>query len=948
MQHFKVVSLFIISILGFYSLANAQTGKLSGTVKDAAKGEPQFGITVMLQDASRGARTDFEGKYTIDKLSPGNYVFVFTGMGFSKKVISDVKIENGKTTVLDIVLEEFSVEGKTVVITGSYKKESDMSLITQRKTASQISDGISAEQIKKSPDNTTSDIMKRVPGASVQDNKFAIIRGLNDRYNQGFINGAPLPSTESDRKAFSFDIFPSNMIDNMVILKTATPDLPADFAGGVIIINTKDIPESDFVNISVGSSYNTISTFKPGLTYNTGSKSLLGMDDGTRALPQGLPSTQDYNKGTAKEQVAYSKMFENTWQLKRIPSTMPGTSMQVSAGKHFPLKKNDLGVIASFSHNNSYRNNIVGRRDYISPQDDNIRRYNYTDSVYKHEVLMGGMLNLAYKTQKSKYSFKNIYTINSEDQVSYRTGIYEEDPEFRNNVRNTALLFSQNSLYSTQLTGDHALPKNDIKIHWVGSYNKINRQVPDFRKQAYSQTIDENVSGEIPYSAQVGYGGANINQSGRFFSELAENLYSGNVDVSMPVLKQITKVETSIKTGLYTALRSRDFSARSFGYVQNFGLNPRILTYGLDSIFSHDNLSEKLYIKEDTRPSDSYKAGSALQAAYLMADNKFGKNIRLVWGVRAENYRQRLNALDVAGKEIKVDTTVLDLLPSANVSVSLTSKTNLRFCASKTVSRPEFREIAPFAFYDFNLDAVVSGNPTLQRSTIQNFDIRYEFFPGGSQIISASVFYKKFTNAVEMINEPVGAGSRMFGYQNAPDATNYGIELEFRKNLTFLDTLFHTTFMSNFMVFSNLSYIQSQVDLSKFKEASNGIRPLQGQSPYIINAGFSYGSAKGLSLSLLANRIGRRIAYVGNKDVPDIWENPRTVIDMQIAQKLVKNKLDIKLNFGDLLAQNLVFYQDLNRNGKYDKDETTNPNKDNAIYNYTYGRNISLGLSYKF
>ncbi|MGZ5283850.1 MAG: TonB-dependent receptor domain-containing protein, partial [Bacteroidia bacterium] len=636
----------------------------------------------------------------------------------------------------------------------------------------------------------------------------------------------------------------------------------------------------------------------------------------------------------------------NTWQVNRISSTLPGTSFQLAGGRHFKIKKNELGLIASLSHNNSYRNNQVERRDYISPKDDNIRRYNYIDSLYKHEVLMGGMLNLAFKTEKSKFSFKNIVTVNSEDQVSYRTGVYEEDPEYKTNVRNTALLFSQNNLYSSQLTGDHLL-KNDIKIHWVGSYNKIYRQVPDFRKQAYSQTIDKNIESEIPYSARVGYGGADINQSGRFFSELNENLYSGSFDVSMPVLKKLQSIETTVKTGGYLSMRNRDFAARSFGYVQNFGLNPKVLSYGLDSIFSHNNISEKLYIKEDTRPSDSYKAGSDLKAAYLMADNKFGKNIRLVWGVRAENYRQQLIALDASGKEVKVDTTVLDILPSANVSLSLSSKSNLRFCASKTVSRPEFREIAPFAFYDFNLDAVVSGNPTLQRSTIQNFDIRYEFFPGGSQIISASVFYKKFTDAVEMINEPVGAGSRTFGYQNAPNATNYGVELEFRKNLTFMDTLLHTNFLSNVSVFSNVSYIKSEVDLTKFKEASNGMRPLQGQSPYIINAGFSYASAKGLSVSLLANRIGRRIAYVGNKDVPDIWENPRTVVDFQIAQKFYK-KLDVKIAFGDVLAQNLIFYQDLNSNGKYDTDETANPDKDNAIYNYKYGRNISLGLSYKF
>jgi outer membrane receptor protein involved in Fe transport len=570
------------------------------------------------------------------------------------------------------------------------------------------------------------------------------------------------------------------------------------------------------------------------------------------------------------------------------------------------------------------------------------------------------MLNLAYKSQTSKISFKNIYTVNSDDQVTRRTGtqVDENNPDYPVNVLNTAMLYSQSNLYSSQLMAEHVFPKSEIKVHFVGSLNDIFRQVPDFRKQSYSQSFDGVEFTNL--SAQIPVGGADINQSGRFFSTLNERLYSANYDVTFPMFKETTH-KMDFKTGGFHQIRNRSFDARSFGYVRNFGMNPKLLEYGLDTIFAEKNISNKLYIKEDTRPTDAYSAASVLHAGYLMFDNRFIKKgtdyesdkdkVRFIWGVRVESYLQELNTKDVSDKPLMVDTTVVDILPSGNLNVSLTKKAMLRLGGSRTVSRPEFREIAPFAFYDFNLDAVVAGNPKLRRATINNFDVRYEFYPGGSEIISASFFYKDFTNAIEMINEPgSGAGSRTFGFQNAPKATNYGVEFEFRKHLAFIDSLRGTNFWGGFSVFGNFSYIKSEVDLSRFDGASSGLRPLQGQSPYIINTGISFASPSPTSstgINVVANRVGRRIAFVGNSAVPDIYENSRTVLDVQVSQT-IKKKLTMKLNFGDILAQDLVFYQDLNKNGKYEKDEITNVDKDNAIYRYTYGRNISFNVSYKF
>jgi TonB-dependent receptor len=944
----------VAGILSSFS-AFAQDGSITGKVVNEKTGEALYGVVVMLQEnTTKGAVTDFEGEFNIRNVVPGTYTVIINGTGLVKKTIPGVQVSKGPAT-LNVTMVDSATEifGGPVVLKVSLKKETELSQIVARRTAPQISDGITAETIKKSPDNTTSDVLKRVPGASIQDNRFAIIRGLNDRYNQGFINGAPLPSTESDRKAFSFDIFPANMIDNMTILKTATPDMPADFAGGVIIINTRDIPTENFESVSLGASYNTMTTGRQRLTYETGKYDILGFDDGTRALPNNLPDTKTYQSANEEDMLSNSKSFKNTWKIEKEKSTLPGSSLQMAIGRTYSIKKkddktDDFGVIVSLSHNNSYRMSPVERRDYVVAS-GNEKRYDFTDSIHRHEVLFGGMLNLAYKSNTSKFSFKNIYTINSEDQVTQRTGtqVDENNPDYPVNVLNTAMLYSQSDLYSSQLTAEHVFPANMIKIRATGSMNDIYRQVPDFRKQSYSQSFDGDKF--TPFSAQIPMGGADINQSGRFFSSLKERLYSANYDITVPFFKE-KDYRVDVKTGGFHQWRNRSFDARSFGYVRNFGLSPKVLEYGLDTIFAEKNLSNKLFIKEDTRPTDSYDAGSTLNAAFLMLDNHFTDKVRFVWGVRAESYRQKLDTRDASDKPLTVDTTVTDILPSGNISISLgkNNRSMLRLSGSRTVSRPEFREIAPFAFYDFNLDAVVAGNTQLKRATINNFDVRYEFYPGGAQIVSASVFYKKFKNAIEMLNEPgSGAGSRTFGFQNAPEALNYGVELEFRKHFDFIDSLVGTKYWSGLTMFGNFSYIKSEVDLSKFDGASSGLRPLQGQSPYIINTGASYALPSATSFSVMLNRVGRRIAFVGNSAVPDIYENPRTMLDIQVAQTIAK-RLNLKVNFSDLLAQDLIFYHDLNKNGKYDADEATNPDKDNAIYTYTYGRNISFSVSYKF
>ncbi|MCK6612094.1 MAG: carboxypeptidase-like regulatory domain-containing protein [Bacteroidia bacterium] len=952
--------------------AQAQTGKIAGKIIDQKTGEEILGATVVIEGTSFGAATDYEGKFSINNVKPGKYNLIISFISYQKKTISGVEVKANEVTQVNTSLSESKRDLNEVVITGELKKENASALLIQQKRNISISDGVSADMIKRTPDATTSDVMKRVSGTSIQDNKFAIIRGLNDRYNVAYINGAPLPSTESDRKAFSFDIFPSGMIDNMVITKSASPDLPGDFAGGLITINTKDIPEKRFVSASLSGSSHSLTTGKAGFSYEGGNTDWLGIDDGKRALPSGIPARGEFNNQSNEQFVNSAKQFNSSWATERIAALPVNSSFQVSGGNSYKMgKNNEFGFIVSGSHSNSYRNSYVERNSFNNPMGkiDNQIKNSYMDSITKREVLAGAMLNMGLKLgNKHKISFKNSYIVNSEDNTILRSGNDDYLTESLPLMRGTFYNYSESRLLTQQLIGDHFINSLKIKANWVLNNNIIQRNIPDFRRfTTTANLIDPGANDGVytNYAARISSSNPDITQMGRFFSKLDETIRSAAINLSIPADRiKIKGVKTSFKTGALYQVRSRDFEARAFAPILNQNTPGRqaILEASLDTLFAASRYTNNFFFKEDFRAQDVYSASSKLAAAYLMADQKIGARIRMSYGVRLESYRQQLNSFELNSnppKPLKVDTVFNDILPSLNFTYELNEKTNLRFSASRSVARPEFREIAPFQFYDFNLNSVVTGNPALVRTRIDNYDVRYEFYPGEGQMISASAFYKKFTNPIEVVYEFPGS-DLVQGYSSDAKANNYGFEIELRKNFDFVDKWMSTDWAKRFSVTFNYAYILSKVELNQAVSIA-GNRPLQGQSPYILNGSFQYYNEKSnLAFALFINRIGRRIAFVREKNglAPDMWENPRTVIDLSISKRFY-NKFEAKLGIGDLLAQDLVFYQDNNENGKLDnfnKAALLNPatstaektNMDNVIFRYKMGYTISAGVSYKF
>lgn len=908
-----------------------ETCLILGKVVDAKSGDNLNGIAVLVEGTAIRATSDPEGRFVLN-LPPGTYDVTFSNVSYEARVEKQISVKAGDELPLEVSLEPKINELSTTRVKGKAKKETQQSLLIQMKNAPSVSNAISLEMIRKTPDRSTADIMKRVSGASIQDNKFAIIRGLSDRYNSAFINGGTLPSSETDRKAFSFDIFPSQLIDNLTIFKTATPDKTGEFAGGIIEINTRDIPEKNFVHLNVGANYHTISTGKTYVTYQGGKLDWLGIDNGSRNIPDGVPTADEVKKMNINQQIELSKKFENNWALQNSRGALPGGSFLASAGWRFKIGKKDAGSILSVNYSGQERFQYAQRNDY----DQTGNLFTFNDSIFKFNVLAGAIWNSAIMiNSKNRISFKNTFNINSEDQTILRSGL---DRVGENNIRSYAYMFQQNIFSSHQLIGDHFLSEPKIKIKWNLSYSRVKRDIPDFRRLRCNQPIDN--PDNLPWAAFINFS-ASPNDGGRFYSNLKENVSSGSLDFTKTINRG--KWKTDVKVGGFVQMRDRTFAARVLGYIQNPGMIGGLITLPVDKIFDPANMNPQGFrISENTNPNDKYDAASFLAAGYLMADQKFGERWRFIYGARYEYFNQTLESRGYTNNIISINTKKPDILPSINITYAVNSKTNLRVAASQTVSRPEFRELAPFAFFDFNQFLTLAGNEKLVRTSIINYDFRYEVYPRAGEVFSISLFHKDFTNPIELVLDPaIGGGTRNMSYRNVDKATATGFELEFRKKLPKLKS---AKWLEYFTLMGNIALIDSRVDMTQVAGSGREYRPLQGQSPYIINGGILYTDKNNLNLTLMVNRIGRRISTVGTANYLEYIENPRTVVDFQISKSFKKDKMEVKMNIQDILAQDLVFFQPVS--SKNAEDFTLA--KGRPINTLNFGRTFSISFNYKF
>jgi len=895
------------------------------------KNEPVAGATINVSGATRNSAADVEGRFTLTLEQGKKYTITVTAVGYQSKAVDEVEVSVDGDNVITIVMEVAAKEVGEIVIRSTARKENTSGLLNFQRNNVSLSSGLAADFIRRTPDKNTSEVLRRVSGASIQDNKFVIVRGLSDRYNQALINNAMLPSSEPDKKAFSFDVIPSQLIDNIIINKTATPDLTGEFAGGLVQINTKDIPSKNFVTVGIGLGFNTQSIGKDFTSNQRGETDWLGFDD-RRNIPSSYPLTYSvYNTLPVEERRKIAADFRDDVWAETNSIAGPIQSYNITWGNAIRGQKGGtFGSVVGLTYRNS-KLLYTATKELFERGQNSQAFFDYTDQQNKYNTNIGGIVNLAWTKGKNKVAFKNLFNQLFEDNYYQRTGINTEnlqDVSLRSSVVN------QRTLFSSQLEGAHTFASK-LKFNWNLNYSYNHKEQPDLRVLTYGKGIGTN----NPFLANL-----RGNNTNRFFSNLTDHGLGANGSLAYDF--KIGEQKQTVKIGGSTTVRLRDFRATIFGYTEPSDVSLLSLPY--DKIFAKENFTKSNGFELTTalqNPQDKYYGISALSAGYVMFDNKIADNWRLIWGTRVENFEQLLKSNQQGTEKAQVILTKkVDFLPSANITFN-TGKSNIRAAASRTVARPEFREIAPFAFFDFEVIASTAGQPNLKRSSILNADLRYEWYPKAGEVISAGVFFKDFTDPIELrLNSASVATRRQYEFQNAASATLYGGEVEFRKSLSFFAP--SKSWLEKLYFTGNVSVIYSEVLLANVDASGNTLapteRPLQGQSPYLINAGFQYDSKAGSGISLLYNRIGQRLALVGNADFGDIYERPRHLLDFQFSQKILKRKGEVRLTISDIFNQPVETYENRNNAKVY------NDGVDKTFSSFKPGTTFTIGFTYDF
>ena len=920
---FLLLSLFIVTN------SWAQAG-INGHVIDKKTKEPLIGATVLLESTKQAVKTDINGEFHYKNLKPGIYNLTVTFVSYSTQ---KVKVTMGAGNPIDITIEmdDAGLELKGVEVVARRRTDTELSMLKSVKASLQVVSGVSSQQITKTLDRDASEVVKRIPGVTIQDNRFVVVRGLNQRYNNVWLNNAATPSSETDVKAFSFDAIPSNMIDNMMIYKTGSPELPGEATGGFIKIFTKNIPEENFSSLEYSIGYNDQSSFKDTYHLKTHVADVLGLGSSARNIPAGFPSNLN-NVGAAAQTAAALKLGNN-W-IATPTTALPNQKLSFTHGRKWKLgNEAKLGTLTSLTYNNSYSTRSGMQNNMYEGYDEGSETpnysYQYKADIYTHDVRVGFMHNWAYEAKNgNRIEFKNILNQIGMDKSANTLGYNTNRGGNFNYFSNQ---YSSRTTYSGQLCGLVKMDEEKAqKLDWNAGFSYANRIEPN--RQNWS--MKENSDGQYLYQLPVV---ASINELGRLY--LTNHEYVSTAAANYEQKLKIGNVQPTLKTGGYFEYKSRDYSERSICYKATNAsslTDAEINALSFETLFTEPYLGtdKVLTVVEETNLANKYDARNMLGAGYLALNVPLSK-LNVYGGVRAEYNHLTLNGYYDAITPVNVNEPSFHLFPSVNASYNITDRSLFRLAYAQTINRPEFREISSFTYYDFTEKYTIKGNPKLKDCEIQNIDLRFEHYPTPNETFSVAAFYKHFSNPIEMIS--IGTGSN-FSFANAVGATNYGLELEIKKSLAMIGLKNFSLNMNTSLIYSNVDFASSETERS---------RPLQGQSPYVVNAGLYYQNDKaGISSSLMYNVMGKRIIVAaelnqGTVVTPDIYEMERHVVDFSFNKKLSK-KLELKLGIKDLLSQNIKTQQtyEYTKNGETKSATVTNKS-------YNPGRTIQLGINWK-
>lgn len=873
------------------AVASNTPGVLKGTVVSGETGQPLAYTNIVVypvdergRRAKPGGTMALNGGFFVHRVAPGTYDLSFLYIGYERLVLTDVVVEPGQELALDVTLKVQPIEMAQLVVQAAAIEDTEMSQLRRRQDAMAMTDAISAEQISKGTDSDASEVLERVTGISVvggsNGGKYVFVRGLGDRYSQTQLNGAPLSSPEPNRKAVPMDVFPAGLLENIVVQKTYTPDMEGEFGGGVVNLNTRDWVGGSELKTKIGVGANTNVLDHGFKDYQGGGLDFLGFDDGARGLPGAVPDGRPLQRGrlegqfTTEELRDLRKSFSNVW-LPRDEGARPNASTSLQGARDFTLFGRDLGVLGAFTLSNShatvrdkedneYRNDTEGRP---------LRAYRVDESRFS--ALAGLTGALTYQLSGDDVLKYNVLvTRNADDVASFSHGFNDD---YGADVTQYRLGFVEKGLDSNVLTGRHGFFWNST-VDWVGSYSHATYNEPDRRRVVYETPAGSDIpslSGREAYPFT------------RVFGASDEYDRSGKLSLSMP-LHQGGSGETSLKVGVAHRSRDRNSGYRRFGIRCRGRLCPEVdLTRDPESILAPgDTLSTDFLVEETTRANDSWSAEQEIDAAYAMLDLRI-RRFRMVGGLRLERVRTKLvsgspYATATSDEGVDLHREYEDGLPALNLTYRLTERQSLRAGYSKTLNRPELRELSPFSIYNYEDNLDESGNPDVRQARLHSYDVRYEFYPSLTQLVSVGVFYKDLRHPIEYQVEG-GTGQVTRSPVNGDAGILRGVEVELR---TTARDLFRTLMLRRWNpppalgrlgIAANHSRIFSEVYIPRGEFTRH--TSLTGQSDTTTNLGLSWESGR-WDLSLQYKHFGPRLFGVGLGELPDVYEYPGSSTDL--------------------------------------------------------------------
>ena len=922
----------------------AAVGTVSGTVIDKGSGDPiiEAGVEVILQ--GKTVRTDLDGRFTV-KLPPGTYQLRIFAPLFQGARLQSVIVKAGEVTRADAALASQGQAGVEVVeVVEQARKAAEATQLIKRQKAAVVSDNVSAETIKKSPDSDAAEVVQRVPAVTVKDDKFVVIRGLGERYSSALLNGSRLPSPDPEKRVVPLDLFPADFLDALSIIKTYTPDLPGDFSGGLADIELVEFPDKLQYSVGLSTSYNTSTTFKKYQTYQGSDLDYFGFGKDFRDLPDGFTS-DPLSLSLAKRLpapayvrhvTALGRQLKNIWNVDSEIAP-PNSGFNFSVGNSWGPFGFELG--GTYETEYQTRRNEISRQ-YFSPNAQGIAaaKNDFRLDTSEFTTRLGGVMTAAYKLANNhKLGFRGLVDRNSEDQVVTGTGVGTQLPDTL--LFSNVLQYTEEQLGFGQLSGEHKWSWVDLE--WRSALSQTTQDIPDTRTLTYQRRLGFDIERQ--------YASGESGNGTRRFSSLRENLTDSGFDVTLPFTTRLpltdvwSGLRAKLQLGGAYALRDRKSVQRFFGYeppADRFPLPP-------EEIFEPSSLGvdeTTVRFSERTRLRDVFDAIEEIAGGYAMFDLPIVRDrLRFIGGVRLEYSLIRLETADEADEPVKILKRNLDPLPGANLVLSPRPDMNVRFGYSQTVSRPEFREMTPSIYSRPRGFLETQGNPNLVQAEITNWDLRWEWFFAPGELVSFGLFYKELTNPIETTVFPAGSLLRE-SFQNTPEATLKGFELEGRKQLGFLHK-----WLEPFSFQMNLAYIESEASgrrqaefLGVDSQIASDSGPLQGQAPFVVNAAIEYAKPDVLTARLLYNTAGDQVKALGTQsrkggaggEFADYIEKRRNQLDFVLIAPLARFGLPITLKAG---VENIF-------NEEFEVRQGTLP----VTSRYLKGTKFSLGFSYSY